>query len=162
MIPKTQVRIELREGGTLPVAAHGSDACLDCFAREDAMIPARGQAEVKLGFALELEWGWEALPRGRGSTARMSLVTHPGTVDHLYRDEVVVIFHNYRDESVPIAAGDRCCQLAIRQCAEVSFLIVDSVKPTGRGKFGSSGSAGTPLPTATEDVDPLYSYQDRR
>lgn len=137
--PQTVIRIELLHPlARLPQKANPSDACFDLFACEGYTIEAGSTAKVRLGWAMQLEPGWEAQIRGRSGLASRGILAHHGTIDHLYRQEVQVILHNLSGEKVLLEPGDRIAQLTVAPVYPVQ-LVEARVEPTERGGFGSTG-----------------------
>lgn len=93
---------------------------------------------VSLGWAMELEPGWEAVIRGRSGLASRGVLCHGGTIDHLYRQEVKVIIHNFSGAPLEVAPGDRIAQLTFAPVYPVK-LNASKVEITERGGFGSTG-----------------------
>ncbi len=138
-LPHLHLKIELlHPNASLPKKAHESDACYDVTAAQEVLIKARSTGMVSLGWAMELQQGWEALLRGRSGLASRGIVAHLGTIDHLYRQEVKVILHNLTDSDYLVKAKDRVAQLTF---APVFPVTIESSKvvETSRGGFGSTG-----------------------
>lgn len=144
--------VKVREDSILPAFSREGDACMDCYADIDTVIPpftvenGAGRALVPLGFKLALPHGTEALVRPRSGLALKNGITvlnTPGTIDENYRGEVGAILVNTTATPFEVKRGDRVCQLAIRPCG-ITNVIWDEVKEldeTNRneGGFGSSG-----------------------
>ena len=122
----------------LPSKAHQSDACFDLRASLPTVIAASSTALVSLGWAMQLEVGWEATIRGRSGLASRGIVAHHGTIDHLYRQEVKVIIHNLSDADFVVEVGDRVAQMSFAPVYPVA-LSPGQVEVTPRGGFGSTG-----------------------
>lgn len=122
----------------LPSRAHSTDACFDLRASAPVTIENQSTGFVKLGWAMQLEEGWEALIRGRSGLASKGILTHTGTIDHLYRQEVKVIIHNFSGKSFEVETGDRIAQLTFGPVHPV-VLKAGEVEMTERGGFGSTG-----------------------
>lgn len=122
----------------MPEKAHASDACFDLRAAAPTVIPAGTTGFVSLGWAMQLEEGWEALVRGRSGLASKGIVAHMGTIDHLYRQEVKVILHNHSGADFAVEVGDRVAQLTFAPVYPVS-LQAGEIELTARGGFGSTG-----------------------
>lgn len=138
-LPTLQLKIELlHDRASLPRKANPSDACFDLAAGEEATIAARSTGMVGLGWAMQLEEGWEARIRGRSGLASRGIEAHRGTIDHLYRKEVKVILHNATDTDFSIQAGDRVAQMSFAPIFPVSIEEA-KVEATARGGFGSTG-----------------------
>lgn len=138
-LPQLQLKIQLlTDSASLPKKANPSDACFDLAAAEDTVLPAGTTGFVGLGWAMELEPGWEARIRGRSGLASRGIVAHHGTIDHLYRKEVKVIMHNLTAQDFEIKVGDRVAQLSCAPVYPVA-LVEAEIIPTTRGGFGSTG-----------------------
>lgn len=129
----------LHPQAVMPHKAHPSDACFDLVACEGVTIQARSTGTVRLGWAMQLEEGWEARVRGRSGLASRGIEAHHGTIDHLYRKEVKVILHNFSNQPLPIEPGDRVAQMSVARVEPVALLQVEQVEETERGGFGSTG-----------------------
>lgn len=137
--PQTALRIELLHPlASLPQKANPTDACFDLSACEGYTIEAGSTVKVRLGWAMQLEHGWEAQIRGRSGLASRGILAHHGTIDHLYRQEVQVILHNLSGEKFLLEPGDRIAQLTVAPVYPVC-LVEAKVEPTERGGFGSTG-----------------------
>lgn len=138
-LPKLKVIIELlEESAQLPSRAHQTDACFDLRASRPAVLSNGETGMVHLGWAMQLEQGWEARVRGRSGLASKGIIAHHGTIDHLYRKEVKVILHNFSGSEFRIETGDRVAQLTFAPVFPVE-LTQGEIALTGRGGFGSTG-----------------------
>lgn len=138
-LPQLNVTIELlNESASLPSRANPSDACFDLKAAAPLTIEDGATGMVSLGWAMELEEGWEARVRGRSGLASRGIVAHHGTIDHLYRKEVKVILHNFSGSTFSIQVGDRVAQLTFAPVYPV-HLQQGTIQVTERGGFGSTG-----------------------
>jgi dUTP pyrophosphatase len=138
-MPDTRLIVERRHpDAILPKRANATDACYDLALPEAASVPARATSILDLHLAIELEPGWEAQIRGRSGLATKGIIVHPGTIDHLYRQNLKVIIHNVSDHDLTFAPGDRIAQMKVDRVWEVS-LIEATVTPTSRGGLGSTG-----------------------
>lgn len=135
------VKIKVFEGGSMPAYKRDGDACLDCRAREGAVIAARSRKLIPLGFALELPKGWEAVVRPRSGLSSKCIDVCIGTVDSNYRGELFANVVNSSEADFKVDVGDRVCQLAIREAPVIKLIPVDELSNTERGAagFGSSG-----------------------
>lgn len=135
----TQLTCELRQSGAqLPKKAHPTDACFDLVSPKSVCLPAGETYLLDLGLGIQLQEGWEAQIRGRSGLAKRGIVIHPGTIDHLYRQNVGVLIHNLSGRQFCFSAGDRIAQLKINKVYNVN-LVEGHVQPTDRGGFGSTG-----------------------
>lgn len=75
------VKIKLMDNGKLPQYGRDGDACLDCYSAEDVTILSGTRKLVRLGFALQLPSGYEAVIRPRSGNSKKSVDVAIGTVD---------------------------------------------------------------------------------
>lgn len=135
------VKIKLCDNGKLPTYAHKGDACCDCYAAEDLVIPFGEIRKVKLGFCLELPAGYEAQIRPRSGLASKGIIGILGTIDSNYRGEVCAIVENYTLVDFSIKFGDRICQMKIERVEPIVFEEVEELSQSNRqdNGFGSTG-----------------------
>ena len=97
--------LRLRPAARLPARAEPGAAGCDLYAPEDALIPARGQALVQLGIAVELPAGtYGRLAPRSGLAARHSLHVGAGVVDASYRGELAALLFNHGDRDYEVRA----------------------------------------------------------
>ena len=129
----------------LPVPAHLGDAGLDLYAREDAVIPARGgRLLMPTGVAVAIPHGYMGLAVPRSGLALkhgITLVNTPGIIDSGYRGELKVVMINTDPEhDYGVKRGDRVAQLIISRYDNVTWTEVTELSGFDRGGgFGHSG-----------------------
>jgi len=129
----------------LPVPAHLGDAGLDLYAREDAIIPARGgRLLMPTGVAVAIPHGYMGLAVPRSGLALkhgITLVNTPGIIDSGYRGELKVVMINTDPEhDYEVKRGDRVAQLIISRYDNVTWTEVAELGGFDRGGgFGHSG-----------------------
>ena len=129
----------------LPVPAHLGDAGLDLYAREDAVIPARGgRLLMPTGVAVAIPHGYMGLAVPRSGLALkhgITLVNTPGIIDSGYRGELkVVMINTDPDRDYEVKRGDRVAQLIISRYDNVTWTEVTELSGFDRGGgFGHSG-----------------------
>jgi len=129
----------------LPVPAHLGDAGLDLYAREDAVIPARGgRLLMPTGVAVAIPHGYMGLAVPRSGLALkhgITLVNTPGIIDSGYRGELkVVMINTDPDHDYEVKRGDRVAQLIISRYDNVTWTEVTELSGFDRGGgFGHSG-----------------------
>ena len=129
----------------LPVPAHLGDAGLDLYAREDAVIPARGgRLLMPTGIAVAIPHGYMGLAVPRSGLALkhgITLVNTPGIIDSGYRGELKVVMINTDPElDYEVKRGDRVAQLIISRYDNVTWTEVSELSGFDRGGgFGHSG-----------------------
>ena len=129
----------------LPMPAHLGDAGLDLYAREDAVIPARGgRVLMPTGVAVAIPHGYMGLAVPRSGLALkhgITLVNTPGIIDSGYRGELkVVMIYTDPEHDYEVKRGDRVAQLIISRYDNVSWTEVTELSGFDRGGgFGHSG-----------------------
>jgi len=131
----------------IPAYAHAGDAGADLCARTPITIAAGGgRGVVPTGLAIAIPEGYAGfvLPRsGLALRHGITCLNTPGLIDAGYRDEVRVILVN-TDPSEPytVQRGDRIAQLVVQAVEVSSFVVVDELPASERGRrgFGSSGT----------------------
>ena len=129
----------------LPVPAHLGDAGLDLYAREDAVIAARGgRLLMPTGVAVAIPHGYMGLAVPRSGLALkhgITLVNTPGIIDSGYRGELKVVMINTDPEhDYEVKRGDRVAQLIISRYDNVTWTEVTDLSGFDRGGgFGHSG-----------------------
>lgn len=129
----------------LPVPAHEGDAGLDLYAREDAIIRARGgRLLMPTGVAVAIPHGYMGLAVPRSGLALkhgITLVNTPGIIDSGYRGELKVVMINTDPvNDYEIKRGDRVAQLIISRYDNVTWTEVTELSGFDRGGgFGHSG-----------------------
>lgn len=141
MFDRINIKVKQIENGVLPIYKRDGDVCLDCSSRVAVTIPAKSRKLVPLGFAMELPKGFEAVVRPRSGLTKDGIDEAIGTIDSNYRGEVMACVINNTDKDFQIEAGNRICQLAIREVPIVTLEVVAELSDTERGSdgFGSSG-----------------------
>ena len=129
----------------VPVLAHGGDAAVDLYARQNVIIPpAGGRVLVPTGIAIAIPDGYVGLVVPRSGLAikhGVTLVNTPGVIDSGYRDELQVVMINTDSTiSYSVKRGDRIAQLLIQRAETVTWKIVAELDSNDRGGgFGHSG-----------------------
>jgi dUTP pyrophosphatase len=129
----------------LPATARNGDAGVDLYARENAMIPAKGgRILMPTGLAIAIPLGFAGFVVPRSGLALkhgITLVNTPGIIDSGYRGELKVVMIN-TDPTVDylITRGDRIAQLLIQRIETIDWNEVDNLDGEDRGGgFGHSG-----------------------
>ena len=129
----------------LPATAHNGDAGVDLYARENALIAAKGgRVLMPTGLAIAIPLGFAGFVVPRSGLALkhgITLVNTPGIIDSGYRGELKVVMIN-TDPTVDylITRGDRIAQLLIQRIETIDCNVVDNLDGEDRGGgFGHSG-----------------------
>jgi len=138
------VRIQVLDGGKLPVKAHKTDAGFDLFATKDIVFERGKVTKHPLGFRMELPAGTYAHIKGKSGLGCRGLSLLAEIVDESYRGEPNVVATNIVDEPIHIKAGNKVCQMIIHPFGPdytiEQVLLVDENTDRGAGGFGSSGA----------------------
>ena len=99
---------------------------------------------VPTGLRLQIPEGYEAQVRPRSGLALkfgITVLNSPGTIDHDYRGELMVLLVNLGGESFVVERGMRIAQMVIAPVTRVVLREVDRLDDTPRatGGFGSTG-----------------------
>ena len=158
---------KLHEGAILPKRATNGSAAYDLYTPKDIIV-FNGRRILPLGFAMEMEPGYEALIdprsgfsskgmegekvkltyeedglytfRSTGEKDRFDCDVIEGKIDSDYRDGVGGITHN-RDECFLIKAGTRIAQMTFHKVETAEWEETDTLSETDRdGGFGSTGT----------------------
>ncbi len=129
----------------LPATARNGDAGVDLYARENALIPAKGgRILMPTGLAIAIPLGFAGFVVPRSGLALkhgITLVNTPGIIDSGYRGELKVVMIN-TDPAVDysVTRGDRIAQLLIQRIETIDWNVVDNLDGEDRGGgFGHSG-----------------------
>ena len=129
----------------LPATAHNGDAGVDLYARENALIPAKGgRILMPTGLAIAIPLGFAGFVVPRSGLALMhgiTLVNTPGIIDSGYRGELkVVMINTHPAVDYSVTRGDRIAQILIQRIETIDRNVVDNLDGEDRGGgFGHSG-----------------------
>lgn len=118
---------------------------IDLRSAEDVTLKAGEFKLIKLGVGMILPQGYEAHIVPRSSTFKnfgVIQTNHCGIIDESYcGDNDQWRFPAYALRDTIIKKNDRICQFRIvEKQPEVKFIVVDHLKETDRGGFGSTGT----------------------
>lgn len=136
-----QVKL-LTENSKSPSRNTPTDAGLDLYSSEAAVIKAREWKAVSVGISISIPDGFYARIAPRSGLAyKYGIDVFAGVVDSGYRGEIKAILYNAGDKDYPINIGDKIAQLIIEKCYLWDALIVNELDESDRGErgFGSSG-----------------------
>ncbi len=117
---------------------------MDCAAREDVLIPAKGVALVPLNIALKPPRGHFVLLAARGSLHKRGLMmaNSIGIGDEDFigdNDEYRAPLYNFTDAPITVKRGERIVQILILPFDRVVWQETDSLGASDRGGFGTTG-----------------------
>ena len=127
-----------------PTKSRETSGAYDIYMPEAGAIPSDGIAEVPLGFATEIPFGYVGLifPRsGVGVKEGLELNNTCGVIDADYRGEWKAFIKTKSGQPLEWDSGDRLLQVLFVPVASFNFELVDSLSQSERGigGFGSSG-----------------------
>lgn len=138
-----EIRVKkVDEQAITPRYAHDTDAGMDFFALEDAVIPAHQSASVRTGIAVEIPTGYVGLVWDKsGLASKHGITTMAGVIDAGFRGELRFIVFNTTDEDYTFRAGEKVAQMLIQEFEHVGIVEVEKLSDTERGErgFGSTG-----------------------
>ena len=129
------------DGAKIPTRAHETDAGLDLYARETAIIYAKENHIFDTGVHIELPKNTVGFLKSRSGLYMNHGITSEGVVDEGYVGSIRVNLVNHSDTPYVVNKGDKISQLVILPILKPELEIVDSLEDTERGEngFGSSG-----------------------
>jgi len=129
-----------------PTVAHpGEDLGYDIYSAVAVTIPARANAAVSTGIAIECSSPsgekMGALLRDKSSMASRRLTVTGGVIDAGYRGEIRVLMENLGDSPAEIHAGDKIANLIPYPVLTAEVEVVEELADSKRqaGGFGSTG-----------------------
>lgn len=138
------IRIRYIEPGLKPIVPAHEGEWIDLRAAEDIELGVGEFRNIRLGVAMELPDGYEAVIAPRSSTYKkwgIIMACSIGVVDNLYRGDAdewcfpALAFHKTK-----IYKNDRICQFRIvKQQPQIIFRVVEELGNDNRGGLGSTG-----------------------
>ena len=126
----------------LPLRSHYNDAGADCFAPEDAIVPAHGALKLGLKFGLRIPDGFMLCNYPKSGMASKGIVANIPPIDSGYTGEINAILTNCTDNDYEIKKGDKVAQLVMTQVLLPEFVPEEEMPAQdarGSGAFGSTG-----------------------
>ena len=122
---------------------HEGDAGLDLYVLEDLTFEPGETKLIKLGISCESEDGsaYYLLPRSSISKTPLRMSNSIGLIDGGYRGEIMASCDNIKNYTYKVEKGQRLFQIVSFDLAPISYILVDTLTETTRGKggFGSTG-----------------------
>lgn len=140
------MKIKLDPGAYMPTRAYETDAGLDLYSMEDAVI----WPDSKVGDGVVFDTGVHIeLPPGTfgkiesksGLNVNHGVVSHGGVIDEGYTGSIKVKLYNHGPRGYAVRKGDKIAQLIIQPYLAPEMELVAFLDETERGDngFGSSG-----------------------
>lgn len=130
----------------LPVYETNGAVGFDIIAREDIEIPSKGLAMIPSNLIVEVPETHMLVIASRSSTPYKKGLMPPhgfGIIDHDYcgpEDEIRVLVHNFKDETVKVARGEKIAQGVFVKIDKFEWEEQGDISAkNSRGGFGSTG-----------------------
>ena len=132
---------KLHPDAIVPSFANATDAGMDLFSIEDAVLKPGDLKKIKTGLAIELPENCVSLIWDKSGIATKGLKTVAGVIDSGYRGEYLVALTNLGKEDYVIKKGDKIAQVLIQEVNHPTVVETDKLSDSSRGTggFGSSG-----------------------
>ena len=135
------MKILLDPGAFMPTRAYPTDAGLDLYAKEDAIVDAKDSCTFDTGVHIEIPEGYVGFLKSKSGLNVKHGITSEGVIDAGYTGGIVVKLYNNSGYEYRVKAGDKISQLVILPIITPEIEVVDSLGKTARGNkgFGSTG-----------------------
>lgn len=134
------LNVKLDEGAKMPTRAHDTDAGLDLYAMEDAVIPMFGSVKLDTGCHVAIPKNHVGLITSKSGLMSEG-ITSRGTIDSDYRGSIKAVLFNHNNRPYRIEKGQKITQLVILPIITPKPVQVDNLELTARG-YGGFGSSG--------------------
>lgn len=137
-----RIKVMLDEGAFLPTRAHDTDAGLDLYATEDAVIFRDDSHIFDTGVHVQIPEGYVGFLKSKSGLNVNQGIQSAGVIDCGYTGSIRVKLYNHGFGAVHIKRGQKISQLVILPIITPDLELVDSLEETERGDggFGSSGA----------------------
>ena len=130
------INVSLDVGAHAPTRAHETDAGLDIYSREDAVVREGGSHIFRTGVHVQLPHGTGGLVVSKSGLNIFSDIITTGLIDEGYTGEVLVKLYNLGDAHYVVHAGDKIAQLVVFDVRYGMPVIVPRIKGGDRGNHG--------------------------
>lgn len=137
-----KIKIMLDPGAIMPTRAHSTDAGLDLYATEDAVIFRDGSYTFDSGVHVAIPEGYVGFLKSKSGLNVNQGIQSAGVIDAGYTGSIRVKLYNHGSGMVHIKKGQKISQLVLLPIITPELEVVDSLEETerGNGGFGSSGA----------------------
>lgn len=133
---------------TLPLPEYHTSGAVafDLYSRNEDIIPAGKTMLLPANFIIKIPEGYMLLLAARSSLAKkkgLKMANGVGIIDQDYcgeEDELHLLLHNYTDQDVSIARGERLAQGIFVKIEKGEWHEVEQMNITSRGGFGTTGA----------------------
>ena len=135
------LKIKLDPGTKPPTRAHDSDAGLDIYSRERAVIYPSSGGVFDSGVHVQIPEGYVGFLKSKSGLNVKHSIQSEGVIDSGYTGSIMVKLFNHGSQAVTIEEGQKISQLVILPIVTPTHEVEDSLEETERGDkgFGSSG-----------------------
>lgn len=138
------VKLKVLEPGLKPIVPAHEGEWIDLRAAEDIEFGIGESKKIRLGVAMQLPEGYEAVIAPRSSTFDkwgIMMSCSIGVIDYLYSgNDDEWCFPAIAFRRTKVHKNDRICQFRIqKQQPMIAFRVVDVLDSPNRGGFGSTG-----------------------
>lgn len=137
-----KIKVMLDDGAFVPTRAHSTDAGLDLYAMDGAVIFRDGSHIFDTGVHVAIPEGYVGFLKSKSGLNINSGLQSAGVIDSGYTGSIRVKLYNHGHEMVQIKRGQKISQLVILPIVTPEIKLVDEMGETERGNngFGSSGA----------------------
>jgi dUTP pyrophosphatase len=137
-----KLKVVLDPGAIMPTRAHETDAGLDLYAKNNAVIRPNTWANFDTGVHVAIPKDFVGLVTSKSGLMTKEGLTSRGTIDSGYTGSIRVALFNHGWKTVVIKKGQKISQLVILPIVTPELEVVDELEETDRGTggFGSTGA----------------------
>ena len=131
----------LDPGAFMPTRAYPTDAGLDLYAKEDAIVDAKDSCTFDTGVHIEIPEGYVGFLKSKSGLNVKHGITSEGVIDAGYTGSIVVKLYNNSGYEYRVNAGDKISQLVLLPIITPELELAKTMEDSERGNngFGSSG-----------------------
>lgn len=135
------MKVMLDPGAKMPTRAHETDAGLDLYSTEDAVINPGESHTFDTGVHIELPPNTTGFIKSKSGLNVKHGITSEGVIDVGYTGSISVKLYNHGRFPVYIQKGQKISQLVVLPILTPVPVLVESLEETerGTGGFGSTG-----------------------
>lgn len=135
------MKILLDPGAFMPTRAYSTDAGLDLYAKEDAIVDAKDSCTFDTGVHIEIPEGYVGFLKSKSGLNVKHGITSEGVIDAGYTGSIVVKLYNNSGYEYRVKAGDKISQLVLLPIITPDLELSDTLEDSDRGAngFGSTG-----------------------
>lgn len=137
-----------RIDNSLPLPEYHTSGAVafDLYSRTEEIIPAGKTMLLPANFIIRIPEGYMLLLAARSSLAKkkgLKMANGVGIIDQDFcgeEDELHLLLHNYTDQDVPVARGERLAQGIFVKIEKGEWGEVPAMNAESRGGFGTTGA----------------------